>query len=55
MKKRKTGFIIPLERAIVRASKAVGKSERMMKSIRRDFANIRTSKGKSLHAQKNST
>jgi hypothetical protein len=53
MKKRKKGFIIPLERAIVWASKAAGKNERNMKNIRRDFANIGTSEEESFHVQKN--
>jgi hypothetical protein len=48
------GFIIPLERAIVRASKAVGKSERMVKNIRRDFENAGKSEEESFQAQKDS-
>jgi hypothetical protein len=55
IEQKKKRFIIPLERAIVRASKAVDKSERVMKNIRRNFANVVTSKEENLHSQKNST
>jgi hypothetical protein len=56
MKKRKVRgwgrVIVPLERAILRATKAVGKSERAVKNILRDFENVGRSEEASLHAQK---
>jgi hypothetical protein len=52
-KSKKKRFIIPLERAIVWASKAAGKNERNVKNISRDFANIGTSREESFHTQNN--
>jgi hypothetical protein len=45
------GGIVPLERAIVRATKAVGKSERTVKNTLRDFANVGRREEASFHAQ----